>query len=476
MKRHVIIGGGPAGINAIETIRELESEDSSITLISDEPAYSRMALPYFIAGEIPENHLLTGDADYFQRLKVQPLLNKRVTALDSSGRKLTLADRSVVEFDDLLIATGSSALRPNIPGADQDGVYNLWTLQDARQVTAKGQGRQPQVVLVGAGFIGFIILNAMHKLGWKLSVVEIESHVLPRMLERAGAGLVENWLRDRGVQVYTGAKVLEISQGEKKSVRLSDGQTLSADVVILATGIRANVDFLAGSGIIAEQGILVNNRMETNVSGIYAAGDVAQGPDLLAGARAVHAIQPTAVDHGRVAGANMAGKAVEYPGSLIINVLDVAGLHCTSFGLWQKTGPETTVILNPGHPLYRKLVWQADRIVGALFVGPVEDTTMLTDVGMVKGLIQAKAALGEWKKYIHEKPWDLRRPYIASKAAVSLLGQKIIGKPSQPRAHHFAGRTPRVGPTPYHASLVGTRPTQFDQLPVTPTPGIGKRG
>ncbi len=474
MKRHVIIGGGPAGVNAIETIRELESEESSITLISNEPAYSRMALPYFIAKEIPENHLLIGDTDYFQRLRVEPLLGKRVTALDCQGHKVTLDDQSTVEFDNLLIATGSSALQPSIPGADQDGVYNLWTLRDAQQVTAKGEGKQPEVVLAGAGFIGFIILNAMHKLGWKLSVVEIESHVLPRMLDRVGAGLVENWLRDRGVQVYAGAKVLEISQGERKSVRLSDGQTLSADIVILATGIRANIDFLAGSGITAEQGILVNSRMETNISGIYAAGDVAQGPDLLGGVTAVHAIQPTAVDHGRVAGANLAGKAVEYPGSLIINVLDVAGLHCASFGLWQETGAETTVILNPGHPVYRKLVWQADRIVGALFVGPIEDTTMLTDVGMVKGLIQAKAALGEWKKYIHQKPWDLRRPYIASKAAVGLLSQKIIGKSSQPRAYHFAGRTPRTGPTPHHAALMGTRPAQFDQLPPTPTPGIGK--
>ena len=474
MKRHVIIGGGPAGINAIETIRELESEESSITLISNEPAYSRMALPYFIAREVPENHLLIGDGDYFQRLKVQPLLGKRVIALDNQGHKIRLDDSSVVEFDDLLIATGSSALQPNIPGADQDGVYNLWTLGDARQVAAKGEGRQPEVVLVGAGFIGFIILNAMHKLGWKLSVVELESHVLPRMLDRTGAGLVENWLRDRGVQVYTGAKVLEISTGEKKNLRLSDGQTLSADIVILATGISANIDFLSGSGINTDQGILVNSRMETNIASTYAAGDVAQGPDLLGGVSAVHAIQPTAVDHGRIAGANMVGQAIDYPGSLIINVLDVAGLHCASFGLWQKTDPETTVILNPGHPIYRKLVWQDDRMVGALFVGPIEDTTMLADVGMVKGLIQAKAALGEWKQYIEEKPWDLRRPYIASKAAVGLLGQKIIGKPSQPRAYHFAGHTPRPGQTSHHAALVGTRPAQFDQLPVTPTPGIGK--
>src|SRR5207249_39932 len=270
MARHVIIGGGPAGIAAIEAIRATEGQASAIALISDEPAYSRMVLPYYLAREIPEAHCLIGDQAYFDRQKVEPLLGVRVQRVDTQTRNLILSDGQTLPFDTLLIATGSSAQRPPISGVNQDGVYTFWTLDDARKTIAKGQGT-PEAVLVGAGFIGFIVLNAMTKLGWKLSVVEMEPQVLPRMLDKQGANAVDEWL-------------------------------------------------------------------QTSMPGIYAAGDVAAGPDLLTGKPAVHAIQPTAIDHGRIAGANMAGKGVRYPGSLLMNVLDVIKLHCASFGLWREDG------------------------------------------------------------------------------------------------------------------------------------------
>ena len=198
MTRHVIIGGGPAGMAAIEAIRATEGQASSITLISDEPAYSRMVLPYYLAREIPEVHVMIGDQAYFGRQKVEPLLGVRVQRVDTQARTLTLSDGKTLPFDTLLIATGSSAQRPPISGIDQDGVHSFWTLDDARKVIAKGQGT-PEAVLVGAGFIGFIVLNAMAKLGWKLSVVEMEGQVLPRMLDKQGAAAVEGWLRTRGV-------------------------------------------------------------------------------------------------------------------------------------------------------------------------------------------------------------------------------------------------------------------------------------
>src|SRR5581483_6828837 len=169
-----------------------------------------------------------------------------------------------------------------------------------------------------------------------LSVVEMEQHVLPRMLDRQGAVAVEGWLRNRGVALHSGAQVREISRDTsgKLTLTLSTGVTIRADLVILATGIKPNVEFLSGSGITINGGVVVNDRLQTNIPGIYAAGDVAAGNDLLSGAPAIHAIQPTAVDHGRVAGANMAGKETHYPGSLLINVLDVISLHCASFGIW----------------------------------------------------------------------------------------------------------------------------------------------
>jgi len=475
MTRHVIVGGGPAGMAAIEAIRATD-QASSITLISDEPAYSRMVLPYYLAREIPEAQVMIGDQAYFGRQNVEPLLGVRVQKVDAQTRTLTLSDGKTVPFDTLLIATGSSAQRPPIPGANLDGVYTFWTLDDAQRTIARGQGT-PEAVLVGAGFIGFIVLNAMAKLGWKLSVVEVEGQVLPRMLDKQGATAVEGWLRNHGVVLHTGAQVREIRRAEssgKLALSLSTGTTLNADLVILATGIRPNLEFLAGSGITTNGGVVVNDRMQTNVPGIYAAGDVAAGPDLLTGASAVHAIQPTAVDHGRIAGANMAGREVHYPGSLLMNVLDVVKLHCASFGVWREEGREITTVFNPTRPIYRKYIWEGDRLMGAIFVGPIDDVTMLNDVGMVKGLIQVKKPLGAWAQYLRSHPTDLRRAYVASGVADTLARQTLLGTASRDRDFRLHGlKPPRWNKAP-HAALVGSRPARYAELKPTPTPGIGK--
>jgi NAD(P)H-nitrite reductase large subunit len=472
MPHHVIIGGGPAGINAIETIRQLDAS-AKITLISDEPAYARMALPYFLANEIPQAQLETGSDEYFNRLHVEQRMGRRVARVDGKGRAAHLDNGNVIGFDTLLIATGSSPVHPPIPGADGKHVHNLWTLADAVAVMESAKPKRPSAVLVGAGFIGLIILNALHKLGWKLAVVELEGQILPRMLDRRGAETAEAWLRARGVDVYTGCSVRSIEGGRKKLVSLSDGQTLSANLVILSTGIRPNVGFLDGSEVRIDKGVVVDAHMQTNVAAIYAAGDVAQGPNLLGGPPVIHAIQPTAVDHGRIAGANMAGQRRTYAGSLVMNILDVANLHCTSFGRWQETA-DTTVVWNAARPVYRKLVWDGTRLVGGIILGPIEDTTMLTDVGMLKGLIQSQADLAEWKTYLQEQPWDLRRVYVASRTATKLLSHTTTGAAAQPRGYRFNDRAPRTEPSAHHRDLVGTRPENFASLPRTPTPGIYK--
>lgn len=472
MPHHVILGAGPAGLNAIETIRQLDP-GAGITLISDERAYARMALPYFIAREIPEEQLLTGSDDHFARLRVDRHIGRRAVKVDTGSRFVELDNGERVSYSSLLIATGSSPARPPIPGADGRHVHSLWTFTDTTAMLASARAKRPSAVIVGGGFIGLIIVNALHRLGWKIAVVEVEGHILSRMLDRRGAGAAEAWLRARGVDIYSGCGVREITGVRRKTVHLYDGQVLDANVVVLSTGIKPNIDFLAASGIRVDQGVVVDERMQTNVPGVYAAGDVAQGPDLLGGPPAIHAIQTTAVDHGRVAGANMAGRAQTYPGSLSMNILDVAGLHCASFGRWRDDG-DSIVVWAPSRPVYRKLVWDGTRLIGAIMLGPVDDTTMLTDVGMVKGLIQSGVQLGEWKQYLHDRPWDLRRVYIASQAAGQLLPLTCLGTHAAPRAYRFNNLGPRTDPGPHHAELTGTRPPGFDSLPRTPTPGIHK--
>ncbi len=474
MTKYAIIGAGPAGMNAIETIRRVDSE-GTITLVSDEDPYARMALPYYLADDIPREQLATGSDDYFAKLKVETRFGSRVSSLDTGARSLTFDDGESLAFEKLLIATGSSPARAPIPGVDGANVHTLWTRADADAVLAGAGGDKPSVVLIGAGFIGLIVLNAMYKRGWRLTLIERETRILPRMLDRRGADAAEAWMRDRDIAVHTGCNVTEISGDERKRLALSNGTVIEADQVIVSTGIRPNLEFLDGADIerSADGVLLVDAHCESSVPGIYAAGDVAAGPNVLGGVKATHAIQTTAVDHGRVAGANMAGAEVEYDGSLAMNILDVAGLHMASFGEWSDDS-DVTEVWAPARPVYRKLVWRGNRLAGAILIGPIEDTTMLTDVGMVKGLVQAQTDLASWKSYLQEKPWDLRRPYVASGTAAALLKRTVEGRPATPRGYTHEGRQPPNQRSPYHSDLVDTRPEGFENLPRTPTPGIYK--
>ena len=336
----------------------------------------------------------------------------------------------------------------------------MWSLAHTQQVLdSTASLENPRVVLVGAGFIGFIVLNAMFKKGWSLTVVERESQVLPRMLDADSAGILKGWLESQQVAVHTGTEVKAIREADgAKVVELANGEKIPADLVILATGIKPNLDFVAGAGLQIDQGVLVNDQMQTNLPGIYAAGDIAQGPALYSDSAQIHAIQPTAVDHGRVAGANMTGQEIHYPGSLLMNVVDVCGMQCASFGAWDDASAEAMTISNEAGRVYRKLLWQGDRIVGAIFLGKPNDLGMLTDVGMVKGILQTQTPLGEaWKGFLKENPFDIRRAYIAAGVAQKLAKTTLLGRPTQTRKYQFGGPKVATPANPSHQAYVGTQ-------------------
>ncbi|MBI2320543.1 MAG: FAD-dependent oxidoreductase, partial [Chloroflexi bacterium] len=336
-------------------------------------------------------------------------------------------------YDDLLIATGSSAVRPPIPGADGKRIFNHWVLDDTRGILPLLRPGA-SVVVVGAGFIAFTILNALVASGVQLAVVEIMPQVLPRMVDRESAALVEGWLRSRGVAVHTNARVTAIEDAAdgRKRLLLAEGAPLIADVVIMATGIKPNLDWLKDSGLRINRGIVVDRQLRASAPGVYAAGDVAEGPERITGEAVVHAIEPTAMEHGRVIGAAMAGQPRPYPGSLVMNIVDVLGLEIASFGVWERADGELTVAQNNAVPLYRKYDWQGDRIVGAIMLGPSEQVWVTNDMGMIKGLVQAGTALGPWKAHLQRDPWDVRRPYVATGTTARLLPEMLLGRPSQP--------------------------------------------
>ena len=452
----VIVGGGVAGIAAAETLRGLDT-DCGIQLVGSESPYSRMVLPYWMEGRIDEAAIETGAADYFEGRGIDARFGSAVARVDPAGKQLTLAGGETLDYDALLLATGSHAARAPIPGAEGRQVIALWTREDARAFL---EGSHREVVIVGAGFIASTILDAVVKQADKVHLVEVESRILPRMVDSAAAALVEAHLREKQVEIHVGVEVTSIEDaGARKRLLLSDGAAIDADVVILATGILPNLDFLEGSGIETELGVLVDGRMRSSEQGVYAAGDVAQGPVLHHEERRVHAIQPTAVDHGRVAAANMLGNDVVYEGSLLMNIVATQGLEMASFGLWAGEGRETTVVSNERGRVYRKYVFEEDRLVGGILVGPTHALSGQNDVGMLKGLVQTGVSLGPWCDYLKQNPLDLRRVFVASGAASQLAGSTLLsGRASSGGGFRF-GRLPARRPrSPHHAAIVADSP------------------
>jgi NAD(P)H-nitrite reductase large subunit len=429
--RHLIVGGGTAGMNAMRTIREEERERSEIILVSAEKPYSRMVLPYYLDRSIAESHVFTATAAVLAQWGVKTHVGRRAVGLDPKANVCTLDDGTKIEYDDCLIATGSSAVRAPVPGADGAGVHSFWTLDQCRDLIAQTVPGA-HVVMVGAGFISFTILNSILALGAKLTIVEIAPRILPRMIDDAGAALVARWLTQHGVTVRAGVKLTRIEDARgRKRLRFAAGPDVLADVVIMATGIRTNLEWLKDSGITVDRGVVVDERLRSSVPNVYAAGDVAQGRDLISGEGGVHAIEPTAQEHGRVVGANMAGRDVRYRGSLLMNIVEVCHLDIASFGAWDDSKAEVVSGLKPERPAYRKLLFTGDRLTGAIILGRSSDIWTTNDVGMLKGLVQSQVSLARFKDHLRQNPFDVKPAYIASKTTNALLPMTVLGRPSK---------------------------------------------
>lgn len=428
--RHVIVGGGTAGLNAVTTIRQYDRGASEIYWVSAERPYARMVLPYYLKGDISETHCMTARPTRLRELDIEPFFERRAVKLDTQAQVLTLDDETEITYDDILIATGSSPVRPPIPGADGDGVHSFWTLEQAQGVI-QSLYDGCHVAMVGAGFIAFTILNSIVARGAQLTVLEVAPQILPRMIDQDGAALVQQWLQERGVTIRTDAQISAVEDADgQKRLRVQDGDDLLADTVIMATGIRTNLEWLDGSGIEINNGILVDEHLRSNVPSVYAAGDIAEGRDLITGQPAIHAIEPTAMEHGRVAGANMAGQLQAYRGSLLMNIVEVLGLEIASFGAWNDPDAEVFSALKPERSAYRKLLWDGDRVTGAMMLGRSNDVWTTNDVGMLKGLVQTGTRLGDWKAYLRDHLFEIKRAYIASGTTARLLPQTVQGSPS----------------------------------------------
>ena len=418
MTHHVILGAGPAGVIAAETIRKHAPGDS-ITIVGaeSEPPYSRMAIPYLLMGNVDAHGTyLRKSPTHFSDLKVN-LLQAQVRYVDVATKTIALDNDESITFDTLLIATGSHPVQPPIPGIDSVGVHTCWTLEDAKAIMALAtQGAR--VLQLGAGFIGCIIMEALSARGVQLSVVEMGDRMVPRMMGPTAGGMIRDWVEAKGVEVFTGTRVEAIEPGTPLTVRLSNGKTMLADLVISAAGVQPAISFLENSGIICLLGVLTDEHLQTNVPGIYAAGDCCEAFDKVSGKTIVSAIQPNAAEQARVAALNMVafarGKApaADLKGVTQINVLDTLGLISASFGDWQgRPGGEQVELTDKAARRHLSLQFKDDVLVGCNSVGWTEH------VGVMRGLVEGQVKLGEWKETLKADPTKLMEAYLASAQA-----------------------------------------------------------
>ncbi|NWG32699.1 MAG: FAD-dependent oxidoreductase, partial [Rhodocyclaceae bacterium] len=278
-----------------------------------------------------------------------------------------------------------------------------------------------RVLQLGAGFIGCIIMESLAKRGAQLTVVEMGDRMVPRMMTPKAGAMIKRWVEAQGVEVITSAGVERIEATESSDAplraRLSTGASLDCDVVIVAAGVAPNVGFLEGSPVHVAKGVLVNERMQTSVPEIYAAGDVAEAPDLFTGAHLVSAIQPNAADQARVAAINMAGGLARLPGVLAINVLDTLGLISTSFGQWWGVDPSEggagVELVDEANFRYLSLQFKHDILVGATAIGWTEH------VGALRGLIQGRVHLGKRRDELLRDPTGFMRAYLGAAQAAA---------------------------------------------------------
>ena len=424
--KHVILGAGPAGVIAAETIRKHAPNDS-IVIVGDEPEapYSRMAIPYLLIGNVGEEgtHLRHGK-DHYAKLGIVVKRGVRAKAVDVAKKSVALDDGISLAYDRLLIATGSTPANPPIPGIHTDGVLHCWTLKDARAI-AQRAGKGARVLQMGAGFIGCIIMESLAARGVQLSVVEMGDRMVPRMMGPTAGGMIKDWCEKKGVRVFTGARVDAIEPAAAPAsglkVRLSNGQMIEADLVISATGVKPNIAFLKDSGVTCQQGVLTDAHMRSSVPGIYAAGDCAEAFDQPSGKAIVSAIQPNAADQAYIAAMNMVGRKASLKQVTQINVLDTLGLISTSFGDWEGAPGGEHVELTDRHGdggrgRHLSLQFKGDVMVGCNSIG------WTNHVGVMRGLVEGQIKLGEWKDALMRDPTQLMPAYLATAQAQDQRG------------------------------------------------------
>jgi nitrite reductase (NADH) large subunit len=376
--QYVIIGNSAAGVSAAKAIRRYDPE-GRITIVSDERAlgYSRVMLPLYIAGKSSLRGMTIAEASLYSSLRIRLIREESVEAVDPKTQRVRMRSGAALAYDSLLIATGASPKRLEIPGKDLTGVHTLRNVTDARSIRTNLSENTGPALVLGGGLVGLKSVEALlarrRKVHWAIS----SDRILGQILDRSASAILLEAFRKKGVDVHLNADAAGFEgNGRVSSAALSDRKALPCSLVVIGKGVKPNTALCSGMGIAFNEGICVNDQMATNVASIYAAGDVAETFDAAQNRLSMNALWPVAVEGGRVAGSNMAGVPATFSRSIRMNSMEALGIRIVSVG--DLEGDEEVNVLRKGGTIYRKLFFSEGRLKGFILVGAIQDAGILT--------------------------------------------------------------------------------------------------
>ncbi|MGM0680920.1 MAG: NAD(P)/FAD-dependent oxidoreductase [Thermodesulfobacteriota bacterium] len=408
---YTIVGGGIATYSALKSLLRYDP-GVQVTVVSEKkPCFCYRAMSP-LAGEEGGKE---GEIFFNDDLPDFRFIHDRAVALDTENKKITLKDHDQLDFDRLLIATGSTVAVPDIPGIKGDNVFSPGAITDA-ELLKKAAEKGGKVVILGGGLVGIKKAEALNKMGLSVTVVDQQDNILLPRIDRDGAEIITEKLTRKGISIITGDTINSILPGSQ-GVALESGRRLEADLVCIATGVRPGVDWLRGSSLNIDLALVVDEKMQTSIEGIYGAGDVVQTRDRITFKKIVSALWPDAFEMGKIAGTNMAGGELEYEGSLEnLNSTEIEDIPFITAGNIIPRDKGYEIVTQRNNNSYKKLVFQDDRLAGAIFLGNIsraELYTSLIKTGISLGSMKEKLLAGESITY---SDFFMKNPMLANYA------------------------------------------------------------
>ena len=369
---YVIIGNSTAGIAAAESIRKLD-QAGSITILSDEafPTYGRPLISYFLLGKTDAAHMNYRPADFYQKNNIRTMFSVRAEHIDAAKKQVLLQGGKKVKYDKLLVATGSRPFVPPMEGLDKNEYFTFMTYADALALE-KQLAPEKNVLIVGAGLIGLKCLEGIADRVGKVTVVDMAPHILPSILDDYGASIIQKQLEKHGAEFYLSDSVASF---EKGVAHLKSGATVPFDILVVAAGVRPNVELVKEAGGKVGRGILTDDRQETSLKDVYAAGDCTESYDITCGQSRILALLPNAQFQGSCAGTNMAGGEAHFTNAVPMNAIGFFDSHVLTAGSYfgdtyeEKEG-ET----------YKKLFFDGDKLNGFILIDLPERAGIYTSL------------------------------------------------------------------------------------------------